>query len=73
MTTAMDCVTAHMSGVVSPFFSESFENVNFFVGHLLIHRECPRADFVQQPRHWSESDGDAVTLRNTAQKPDYMP
>lgn len=73
MTTAVDCVTGHMSGVVFPFFSEFFENVIFFVGHLLIHRECPRADFVQQPQHLSESDADAVTLSNTAQKPDYMP
>ena len=69
----MDFVTARMSGVVFSFFSESFKNVNFSVGHLLIHRERPRADFVQQPQPLSESGGDAVTLRNTAQQPDYMP
>lgn len=44
-----------------------------FVGHLLVHRELPHADFVRQSKPLSESAGDAVTLRNTAQQPDDMP
>lgn len=44
-----------------------------FVGHLLVHRELPHADFVRQSKPLSELAGDAVTLRNTAQQPDDMP
>jgi len=39
MTAAVDCVTAHMSGIVFPFFSESIKNV-WLVGWFFLWDIC---------------------------------
>lgn len=71
-TAAAECVMAHMSGLLFPFFGESFENFSFTVGHLLLcgkrpHQTCSAATAFEK------SAKDAVTQRNTAWQPDYMP
>lgn len=69
----MNCVTAPISGIVFLYFPEPFKMVHFFVEHLLIQRGCSHADFVQQLQPLSALAGDAVTLKNSVQQPDYMP